>query len=328
MRWLRPGVTVALVALAACVGTAGERTGGGDGRVAGDALPNAGIAYLAGSLPGGLLSEADVFLVDLDGGSARRLTTFRTGVGEPAWSPDGSSLVVPVGQRSTKPWNLFRVRIADGTSERLTTGMAFDQFPAWSPDGEHIAFTSDRSGNPNYEVFLLDLAGSAITRLTDDPGLDTEPAWSPDGRSIAFASSRSGLPGQDNWEIFTMAADGTGARRLTSDPWFDHDPAWAPDGGSIAFAARLESGTHAIMTMRPDGTGVRVVHSCRAPCVAIRGGPSWSPDGVSLAFALERAGPGGPVRRIAVVDAAGGRATELQTGPQEVCCPAWVGPPS
>ena len=81
------------------------------------------------------------------------------------------------------------------------------------------------------------------------------------------ASSRDGL--------YVTNVDGTGLRRLTRSGG-DDDPVWSPDGSEVAFDALQSDLQWAVLLVRADGTGRRLLH---------RGSqPEWSPDGTQLAF--------------------------------------------
>jgi TolB protein len=76
----------------------------------------------------------DVYVVDANGTSLRRLTTSPGDDFDPSWSPDGTRIAFR-RERSGEPeiW----IMNADGTQQRrLTDGLS----PAWSPDGSLVAF--------------------------------------------------------------------------------------------------------------------------------------------------------------------------------------------
>lgn len=60
----------------------------------------------------------------------------------------------------------------------------------------------------------------------------------------------------------------------------DVSAAWSPTGREIAFVRSLRSDLSRIYVVRPDGSGLRLVHSSSGEAT----GPVWSPDGRSLAF--------------------------------------------
>jgi Tol biopolymer transport system component len=95
------------------------------------------------------------------------------------------------------------------------------------------------------------------------------PSWSPDGRQIVFARE-----GACSSALYVMHRDGSGVRRLAESRNDDELPAWSPDGRSIVLV-----GTHSIDTIRPDGTGRRLLSHDDSSF-----GLAWSPDGTRLAY--------------------------------------------
>jgi len=172
---------------------------------------------------------AQLWLLDRQGGEARRLTDLKTGIQEYEWSPDAKRVALimsdaPVeadtANRRPKPYVMDKLRfktdgdgylsdtsrahlyvldVATGKAEILTSGQYEESGPAWSPDGRSIAFESKRvDGDPdrsaNSDVFVVSAQpGSGVRRVTNFAGPDGCPcAWSPDGQSIAFV--RGGDP--------------------------------------------------------------------------------------------------------------------------------------
>lgn len=164
--------------------------------------------------------QVGLFIASADGADERPLV----GLGEidynPAWSPDGTSIVFTSDRAGSA--ELFRVRSDGAGLERLTTSPAYDDQAAFSPDGQRIVFVSTRAaGRAN--LWLMDVKAPRATRLlTPGEGGDFRPSWSPDGRWIAFSSDRD-TPlrfAQGRWEhvqvssIYIVRPDGTGLRRV------------------------------------------------------------------------------------------------------------------
>ncbi|MEN6370073.1 MAG: hypothetical protein ABFD77_10330 [Thermotogota bacterium] len=117
----------------------------------------------------------DIYVMDLQTGSARRLTETTSRDFLASWSPDSSHLVFASDRDGD--FEIYTVAL-DGTDlTRLTDNLAEDILPAWSPSGDWIAFVSDRDGNR--EIYVMALDGSCVRRLTDNPGEDMYPAWRP-----------------------------------------------------------------------------------------------------------------------------------------------------
>lgn len=193
--------------------------------------------------------------MDADGSHLTQITHNEHFDGDPAFSPDGTKLVVVRNRGDDEPDILVIIRIGSGRERFLTKGFE----PMWSPSGSRIA--SDRAHRAgNVEVNTIRPAGGCRRRLTHSPGFDGSPNWSPDGARIAFASERSG-----NNDIYIMAADGADPVRLTRSPRPEILPAWAPAGNRIAFTrARDDEFTQTdIYTVRTTGEDVSRITTAR-----------------------------------------------------------------
>ena len=87
-----------------------------------------------------------LYVANVDGTGARRLTTDAVGEFEPVWAPDGGSVGYVTWDDDSGEGHIRLVPASGGTSVTLTFGTpAYYQQPAWSPDGARIvAIRSDR----------------------------------------------------------------------------------------------------------------------------------------------------------------------------------------
>jgi Tol biopolymer transport system component len=133
------------------------------------------IAYAAAQ--GG---SSHLWTMRADGGDKRQVTSdanFHDD--EPAWSPDGGTLVF---QRSGAAvfGDLYLVSSTGGAGRALLPAnpLAFGQFsPAWSPDGRLIAFTSKHGGGDFYQVWTVWADGTRLAQRTRDLQEHADPAW-------------------------------------------------------------------------------------------------------------------------------------------------------
>ena len=127
--------------------------------------------------------RSDIWLVDPDRGTRRRLTTQDHNLA-PTWSPDGKRIAFATTRE------IRESPVSGGASHTLVTSPS--AYPtSWSPDGRNLLYSVDGA------------AGSAIWRLTpgapgSPPGqvlaqdnIYYDPQYSPDGQWIAYTASSS-----------------------------------------------------------------------------------------------------------------------------------------
>jgi hypothetical protein len=225
-------------------------------------------------------STWSLFAVDSNGGNRTEIFAGQAGfLAPPAWSPDGSRLVL-VSDRSGFS-DLWVVDLDGSNAVNLTLDEAKDHSPAWSPDSQWIAFASLRDAL-YWELYLMRPDGRDVQRLTWwEDASDLSPSWSPDSSRIAFASKRDG-----NFEIYTMDRDGGNLLRLTDHPADDTNPAWSPDGSRIAFESTRDGYAEILIVPVAGGEPLNVSN---AP-FSSEHGPTWSPDGSRIAFYSDQDG--------------------------------------
>ncbi|MBN2304095.1 MAG: PD40 domain-containing protein [Anaerolineae bacterium] len=195
----------------------------------------------------------DIYLVSVNGGIIRRLTTLEAASAEDiTWSPDGQEIAF--ASDADGDFDIYIVSIGGGAPRLLTTNDAEDRDPAWSPDGKTIAFASDRSGPGFLEIWRVAPTGANLKQLTDDVNSSYAPNWSPDGKSIVFLSNR-----RVNTDLYMMTAEGGSARALIvrDVEAEERDPAWSPNGEWIVFSSNRESTLFELYLIRPDGSNLQ-----------------------------------------------------------------------
>ncbi len=114
--------------------------------------------------------NAEIYVMDANGGNLRNLTQHPARDFRADWSPDGKQIAF-ISNRSKNPEILvgdddIYVMDADGSNVRnLTQHPGLDGSPDWSPDGKQILFLSNRDGGIN--TYVMDADGQNVRRLTD-----------------------------------------------------------------------------------------------------------------------------------------------------------------
>ena len=291
-------------------------------------------------------NRSQLFVLPLQGGEARQMTSLKRGAGAPVWSPDGKRLafsarvdveaIASQEGQSNEKGKLPRVKIITRVRHKA--------------DGEGFVEALHR------HVFVVEADGeSAPRQITDGDFDDSDPAWSPDGSLIAFTSNRErdrDLSLLD--DLWLVPSGGGRPRRLTRHVGQVANPVFSPDGTRVAYlghergwdygvntgllSSPVQGGASTSITGTfPDELGNSANSDSRAPFLPAP--PRYTADGSGilslvsragcvevLKFSVEGAEPqvllGGPEREVAAFSVArGGRLVGLisdSTHPYEV----------
>ncbi len=154
-----------------------------------------------------------LFVIDANGGTARRITFGDFDVTAPAWSPDGSRIVFSAridGGEDGFLDDIHVVDVGDGSRTKLTNGLGPAETPVFSHDGREIAFTGhmhgdDAGGRFNTELFVMAADGSNVRSLSASCDRPVQDFISCDTRGTG--GQQAPIWSADDAEIFTSYGD-------------------------------------------------------------------------------------------------------------------------
>ena len=180
-------------------------------------------------------SRTGLFVVPASGGAGAPIAGADfDATGEPAWMPDGKSILT-----ASADGEIYSVRPGDGSALRFIKEPGRKESPLPSPNGSRIAWMTTNSQSHSYSIrklYVMNADGTHVKELAN--GLDRDPSdlqWSSDSRTIYFLADDSGAT-----HVYASRADST-MRQVTKSAERLHGFSLADNGRAVTVRATEHS---------------------------------------------------------------------------------------
>ncbi|MGM0589641.1 MAG: TolB family protein [Bacteroidota bacterium] len=148
-------------------------------------------------------------IMDVDGSNQRVLPLSGAHVLDPAWSPDGSKLLLTLSRDHHTDLIIYEPEL--GSITTVDDDPTFAMNGVWSPDGSKIAYLSNQSGMN--QIMLYDVEKHSTQQLTSDPASKQGLDWSPGGDQLVYVADLG-----NNLELYILKIRNGYTERLTFNP--------------------------------------------------------------------------------------------------------------
>jgi dipeptidyl aminopeptidase/acylaminoacyl peptidase len=182
--------------------------------------------------------RAGLFVAPISGATPVRIPTGNLDIlGEPAWMPDGQSILISAAEPGADP-EIYAIRLNLSGARALTRHAGPDYSPLPSPDGSRIAWIA-RDRKPQSfitaKLYVANADGSRVKTLAGSFDRDvTHIQWSSDSRNLYFLAEDRGAS-----HIYAARADGN-VRQVTTARERLTDFALADNGRAAAVRSPAE----------------------------------------------------------------------------------------
>jgi len=185
-------------------------------------------------------NQGDIWVLDIERGSGKRLTVWPEDDSAPVWSPDGNELMFFSMRGGTNKERVFRTARSGGAEPEIVIaeeGIAFSP-SAWARDGKLLVITAS-DGSPR-DIWALTLESGEVQRVIEGGASANNPSLSPDGRWMTYDSDETGQR-----EVYIANfPEATQRVPLSIDGGFA--PVWSGDGTEVFYASLASDAIFAV----------------------------------------------------------------------------------
>lgn len=185
-----------------------------------------------------------IYILNIEGGEAMRVTTLSTGARSPLFSPDGKAILF---QSSVFPGTLndednkkaAAERKARKWNARVYEGFPIRNWDRWLDDRQTHVFVQSLENGAKAKDLLAGtkmVAEAGFAGITGSGSDDLNPVWSPDGQSVVFAATVNrnvAAYADTNSDLYQVSINGGEPKRLTDGKDGYFSPKFSPDGRTL-----------------------------------------------------------------------------------------------
>jgi dipeptidyl aminopeptidase/acylaminoacyl peptidase len=189
-----------------------------------------------------------IYVIDLDGGEAQRVTNVFTGARAPQWRPDGGAVLFVSDVYPGAASDQENRKAAEERRARKWNARVYDSFPIrdwdrWLDDRRPSLFTQSlEPGAAAKDVLARSqlVSGKGFSGQAGSGSDTIAAAWTPDGSGVVFAATTNrheAAFAETVQSLWLVSASGGEPKRLTADRHSYGAPKFSGDGRSL-FATR------------------------------------------------------------------------------------------
>ena len=234
--------------------------------------------------------SSQIYVLSMEGGEAKKVTTLSTGVDLFKWSPDSknflftSSVYLDCKDESCNN-KRDEEKEKSKVKARIYDHLLYRHWDHWSEGKRSHLFLSPADGGTARDL----TPGADYDIPPDERGSAADINFSPDGNEICFTAVIDKMEAAStNGDLFLVPTSGGEPKKITTNPGFDGNPVYSPDGKYIAYHAQLtpvyESDRWRVMLYnRATGKTENLSEAFDRSANEL----AWSPDSKSIYFLAE-----------------------------------------